>query len=61
MFDMDGASYHKSIQTRTLLADLGIKFVISAPYSYHTAPCELVFSQFKQGELNPANHSMGKK
>ena len=31
---MDGASYHRSAETRTCIKHLGMKVVLSAPYSY---------------------------
>ena len=31
---MDGASYHKSAETRKCIQHLGISAVLSAPYSY---------------------------
>jgi len=31
---MDGASYHKSVETRTCIQHLGMRVVLSAPYSY---------------------------
>ena len=40
---------------------LGIKVMLSAPYSYAGAPCELFFAYFKQGYLNKRGESTGKK
>ncbi len=31
---MDGASYHRSSETRSCLQHLGMKVALSAPYSY---------------------------
>ena len=40
---------------------LGVKVVISAPYSYHGAPVEMWFSRLKTGDWNPQNVPTGKK
>ncbi len=47
VFLLDGASYHKSDETRTFLSSLGVKVILSAPYSYSSAPIELFFAYFK--------------
>ena len=49
---MDNAAYHKSKETRAYFDKLGIKLMLSGPYSYSGAPCELFFAYFKQGYLN---------
>ena len=43
------------------LSFLKVQVIFTGPYSYSTAPCELVFSQFKRGEHNPEGLSTGKK
>ena len=58
---MDGASYHRSIETRKCISHLGMKVVLSAAYSYASAPVELWFSQFKKGDFNPNNAKTGKR
>lgn len=58
---MDGASYHRSTDTRTCINYLGIKVVLSAPYSYAAAPAELWFAHFKKGDFNPTNAKTGKR
>jgi hypothetical protein len=58
---MDGASYHRSGDTRRSLQFLQMKFVLSAPYSYTTAVAELWFAHFKQGSWNPEEMKTGKK
>ena len=45
---LDGAKYHKTPDVRLLLRRLGINHLISGPYSYDSAPCELFFSYFKR-------------
>ena len=40
---------------------LELDVIWSAPYSYSTAPIELVFSQLKLGDLNKENQPTGKK
>ena len=42
------------------MKDLGIRFVISAPYSFAAAPIEYAFAQFKRGELNPEGKRLEK-
>ena len=58
---LDGAKYHTSTSTRQMLKMLGVNYVISAPYSYDTAPVELFFGYFKQQQINPNNEKAGKK
>ena len=58
---LDGASYHKTPKVRITLRRLGVKYVISGPYSYSAAPVELFFSYFKRGDLNPNNEPTGKR
>ena len=40
---------------------MGFKVIISAPYSYSTAPIELAFAYLKQGDLNPRSLKTGKR
>ena len=53
IFYMDGASYHRSDETRRCIEHLRIKVVLSAPYSYASAPAELWFAALKTGDFNP--------
>ena len=57
---LDGASYHRSGETRTCIQHLQMKVVLSAPYSYAAAPAELFFAHFKRGEFNPDRIPTGK-
>ena len=50
---MDGASYHRSAETRACISHLKMQVVISAPYSYAAAPAETWFAHFKKGNFNP--------
>jgi|APCry1669189768_1035252.scaffolds.fasta_scaffold24227_2 hypothetical protein len=61
IFLLDGASYHTSTETRQIAAYLDIKIVFSAPYSYDTAPCELLYAHFKNTDINSSRMSTGKK
>ena len=61
VFLLDGASYHKSKETRKTFDSLGIRVVISAPYSYAAAPVEKFFGYFKSTNINPKNLKLGKK
>ena len=38
-----------------------LRVIWSAPYSYSTAPIELLFAGLKFGELNPQKAANGKK
>ena len=40
---------------------LELDVIFSAPYSYSTAPIELLFGSLKFGDLNPDNESTGKR
>ena len=52
VFLLDGASYHRSKETRTYFDRLGLKLMLSAPYSYSGAPVEQLFAYFKKVQLN---------
>ncbi len=58
---LDGARYHTSEAMRDYLRVMGICTFYSAPYSYDSAPIELLFGNLKLGELNKAGESTGKK
>ena len=60
-FVMDGASYHRSAETRKCIGHLKMMVVLSAPYSYASAPVELWFSHFKRGFFNAENMTDRKK
>ena len=58
---LDGARYHTSADTRKILKQIGVNFVISAPYSYDAAPVELYLAYYKQVQTNPDNEKTGKR
>ena len=58
---LDGASYHRSPDTRQALKRIGANYVISGPYSYDAAVAEYYFSYFKRVDLNPTKEPTGKK
>lgn len=58
---LDGAAYHRSEITTACARQLNLKVVISAPYSYSSAPIELFFAYLKQSDINPRNESTGKR
>jgi hypothetical protein len=60
VFLLDGASYHRSKETRTYFDRLGLKLMLSAAYSYSGAVAEMLFAYFKKVELNPAGYKTGK-
>jgi len=49
VFLLDGAKYHVSNETQTYLKKLNIEVIYSGPYSYLTAPIELLFGGMKKG------------
>ena len=58
---LDGACYHTGTDIREYLRKLNLDVIWSVPYSYSTAPIELLFGSLKFGELNPGNKGTGKK
>ena len=46
---LDNAPYHVSNASLSHLAFLDVPVILSGPYSYSTAPCELYFAHFKRG------------
>jgi transposase len=52
VFFWDGAAYHHHKDTMKTLRELDLPFIILAPYSYLSAPCELAFGQFKNSDIN---------
>ena len=58
---MDGASYHRSKETRNCIKHLNMRVVLSSPYSYAAAPAELFFAHMKRGDMNPDRIKSGKK
>ena len=61
VLQFDGASYHRSSETRNYLANIGVKTIISGPYGYEMAPIEMFFAQLKSTNLNPGMIQTGKK
>ena len=57
---MDNAKYHVSEETREGLRKLQIPIMYSGPYSYSSAPIELLFSGLKTGKLQDLNLPTGK-
>ena len=58
---MDGASYHRSAETRSCINHLNMDVVVSAPYSYAAAAAETWFAHFKRGDFNKENVKTGKR
>ena len=57
----DGASYHRSKSTLKMLERLNVPIMMTGPYSYEAAPCELFFAAFKSADINPNKVPLGKK
>ena len=58
---LDNAAWHTSAVMKKRLAKLDVPVLFSGPYSYSTAPVELVFAALKFGDLNPDRLSTVKK
>lgn len=58
---LDGTKYHTGEKTRETMKKIGVPVIFSGPYSYSTAPIELLFSGLKRDNLNPAGQKLGKK
>ena len=58
---LDGATYHRSKETRNYLASKGVTVVIGGPYAFAAAPIEYFFSALKNTNLNPEGLRTGKK
>jgi hypothetical protein len=61
VLQLDGATYNICEQTKIELQVLGFRVIFSGPHSYDGAPCELLFSQLKNADLNPLKEKTGKK
>ena len=61
VFLLDGARYHTSEEIRGYHKKLQVEVIYSGPYSYNAAPIELLFGALKNGEINPAKESTGKR
>jgi hypothetical protein len=61
VLQLDGASYHRSNATLDLFKQLNIPTMISGPYQYDGAACELLFAALKKGDLNPRGLRLSKK
>ena len=57
----DNATYFCHPEVTGLLKKLNVKTMLSAPYSYHAAPIELVFGNLKMGQLCKTGQATGKK
>ena len=58
---LDNASWHNSPVMKERLARMKLPMTYSGPYSYSTAPIELVFGALKLGDLNPNKLPTGKR
>ena len=60
VIQLDGASYHKTTKIQKLLKIMKVPYIISSPYSYHSAAAEFYFSLLKRGPLNSQGLKIGK-
>ena len=58
---LDGAKYHIGADIRDYMRKMELAVIWSAPYSYDTAPIEMVFGHLKIGELKKEKWPTGKK
>ena len=61
VFLLDGARYHTSNEMREYFRKMELRIIYSGPYSYSSAPIELLFGGLKIGELNTNREPTGKK
>ena len=61
LIQVDGARYHISQIMCDYLKPLGVRLIYSGPYSYQSAPIELLFAGLKLGELNKQRIPTGNK
>ena len=61
VLQFDGATYHRSAETRNSLSNTGVKTMISGPYGYEIAAVEMLFAGIKSTNLNPEMIMTGKK
>ena len=52
IIQMDGASWHKTDQVKSLLRKQQVPILISSPYSFDSSVAELFFNMFKRNEIN---------
>ena len=57
----DNAGYHAADSVLTLLRDQQVPMLFLGPYSYRTAPAEMVFAALKVQHLNVYDAPLGKK
>ena len=60
-FLFDRAKWHTGEEMREYFRKMEVQVIYSGPYSYSTAPIELLFGALKRGELNPEQKPTGKK
>ena len=57
----DNAGYHEAGEVLSLLEEQKAPVMFLGPYSYHMAPCEMVFAALKVQWLNQVEAPLGKK
>jgi len=61
LFQLDGATYHRNQRALAKFKALGIKVIVSAPYSFDGAPVEKFFAHLKRGRLDTGSMKTGRK
>ena len=60
-FLLDGARFHTSEAMRVHFRKMDLKVIFTGPYSFSSAPIELLFAALKHGKINTEKASTGKK
>ena len=58
---IDGARYQTARESIRHMKALGFNIVVSAPYSFASAPVEYAFAFLKSTDLNPSGLKTGKR
>ena len=58
---LDNAAWHNSKEMMERLDKMKLPIIYSGPYSYSSAPVELLFAALKLGDINPQRLPTGKK
>ena len=61
VFLLDNALIHSAPVVKACMARHRMKVAYTAPYSFASSPCELVFALLKRGELNLNHLPTGKR
>ena len=60
-FLLDNARYHASDAMKEYFRKMEVDVIYTGPYSFTSAPIEMLFSALKRGEINPEQDQTGKR